>query len=90
MLIQWLLERRSTGRDCVIKAADFSGSPVFAGEMIYLPGEDGDVFVVRAGKEYDQVAINSIGERLMSTPAIANDTLFVKGERHLIALRNAQ
>ena len=63
----------------------FSGSPVIAGDTLYLPSEDGEIFVVRAGDEYQEVAINSIGERLMSTPAIANDTLFVKGEHHLFA-----
>ncbi len=68
----------------------FSGSPVVAGEMMYLPGEDGDVFVVQTAGEYREIAVNAIGERLMSTPAIANDTLFVKGERHLFAFRKSE
>ena len=38
---------------------------------LYLSGEDGDVFVVKAGPQFELVARNRMGQPLMATPAIA-------------------
>ncbi len=64
----------------------FSASPVAADGKIYLSSEDGDIFVVRCGPEFDLVAANSMGERLMATPAISEGTMYVRGELHLFAI----
>ncbi len=68
------------------QGSGFSGSPVAADGLIYLPSEDGDVFVVRAGPELELVAQNSMGELLMSTPAISDGMLFIRAHRHLYAV----
>jgi len=67
----------------------FSASPVAADGRIYLSSEDGDVFVVRSGRTFELLAKNPMGEPLMSTPALAGGTMFVRGERHLFAIGNA-
>ncbi len=54
---------------------------------IYLAGEDGDIFVVRAGARFELIARNPIGEPLMATPALSDGTMFVRGSRHLFAIR---
>jgi len=64
----------------------FSASPVAAGGKIYLPGEDGDIFVVQAGSEFELLTTNSMGERLMATPALSEGVLFVRGESSLFAV----
>jgi outer membrane protein assembly factor BamB len=64
----------------------FSASPVAADGRIYLSSEDGDIFVVRTGPAFQQVAKNPMGEPLMSTPALAGGTMYVRGERHLFAV----
>ena len=64
----------------------FSASPVAADGRIYLSSEDGDVFVIRAGRTFELLAKNPMGEPLMATPAIADGTLFVRGEKHLFAI----
>ena len=64
----------------------FSASPVAADDRVYLPSEDGDIFVVSAGRSYERVAANPMGERLMATPALAGGRMFVRGERHLFAV----
>ncbi len=66
----------------------FSGSPVAADGRIYLPSEDGDIFVIRAGTEFEMVAKNDMGERLMATPALSEGVMYVRGERHLFAVGN--
>ena len=55
----------------------FSASPVAADGKIYLPSEDGDVFVVAAGSEFKLVSQHSVGERLMATPALSHGTLYI-------------
>jgi hypothetical protein len=43
------------------------------------------MFVVTAG-EFSLVATNPMGEPLMTTPAIVDGTMYVRGERHLFAV----
>lgn len=64
----------------------FSASPVAAQGRIYLPSEDGDVYVVRAGATYELLATNRMGEALMATPAISDGVLIIRGQRHLFAV----
>ena len=47
---------------------------------------DGDVFVVKAGPTLEVSGRFPMGEPLMATPALAGDTMFVRGERHLFAI----
>lgn len=65
----------------------FSGSPVASDGRLYLPSEDGDIFVIRAGPKFEVLATNPIGELLMATPAISDGTLYVRAEQHLFAIR---
>lgn len=64
----------------------FTGSPVAADGRIYFPTEDGAIYVVQAGPEFQELAINQMGEVVMTTPAISEGTLFVRSLRHLWAL----
>jgi outer membrane protein assembly factor BamB len=64
----------------------FSASPVAADGRIYLTGEDGDIFVVRAGPKFELLAKNPVGELLMATPAISSGMMFVRAHRHLYAI----
>ena len=64
----------------------FSSSPVAADGRIYLSSEDGDMFIIRAGRSFELLGKNPMGEPLMATPAIAGGTMFVRGERHLFAI----
>jgi outer membrane protein assembly factor BamB len=64
----------------------FSASPVAADGRIYLSSEDGDIFVVRTGSAFEQLSKNPMGEPLMSTPALAGGTMYVRGQKHLFAV----
>jgi outer membrane protein assembly factor BamB len=64
----------------------FSSSPVASDGRLFLSSEDGDIFVVRGGPTFALVATNSMGEPIMATPAIAHRTIFVRTERHLVAI----
>lgn len=65
-----------------------TASPVAADGRVYFTTEDGDTLVVKTGKEYQLLARNAIGETCLASPAISNGTFFLRGQRHLFALRS--
>jgi outer membrane protein assembly factor BamB len=68
------------------KGSGFSASPVASDGRIYASSEDGDVFVVKTGAAFEVLAQNALGEPIMATPAIADGTLFVRGQKTLFAI----
>jgi len=68
------------------RGSGFSGSPVAADGVVYVPSEDGDVFAVRAGPDFEVLARNSLGELLMSTPAISDGRIYVRAHHHVFAI----
>jgi len=66
----------------------FSASPLASDGRLFLPGEDGDTFVVRAGREFGLIGTNSIPETVMATPAISDGMLFIRGHGHVFAISN--
>jgi outer membrane protein assembly factor BamB len=66
--------------------SSFSASPVAADGRLYLASEDGDVFVVKAGRQYELLSRNSMGQPLMATPALSEGMLIVRGENTIYAL----
>ena len=59
----------------------FSASPIAADGRLYFANEDGQVYVVRAGKEYVQIAVNEMAEPITATPAIADGLMVVRTVR---------
>jgi outer membrane protein assembly factor BamB len=71
----------------VAGGAGFSASPVAANGRLYLASEDGDVFVVKAGRTYELLGTNRMGEPLMATPAISGNTIIIRMLSALVAVR---
>jgi len=65
----------------------FSASPVAADGKVYCISEDGDVFVIKAGAEYEELAKNSMGEVVMASPAISDGFLIVRGQKNVYAIK---
>ena len=68
------------------RGGGFSGSPVAADGKLYFPGEDGDIFVVKAGADYKLISTNDMGELLMASPALSDSMMFVRAQHHLFAI----
>ena len=66
----------------------FSSSPLASDGRIYLLSEDGDMFVLRAGDTYDEIAKNSLGEMSLATPAADADSLYVRTQTKLYRIRS--
>jgi hypothetical protein len=64
----------------------FSASPVAADGRLYFANEDGDIFVARAGRTYQELAKNSMKEAIMGTPAISNGLIVVRTLGHVYGI----
>ncbi len=60
-----------------------SSSPVYADGKIYAQTEDGKGVVFKAGKHFEKLAANPLGERTLASYAVGDGALFIRGEQHL-------
>ena len=69
---------------------DYSASLLHAGGRIYFFNENAACTVIRAARQYEILANNSLGgERLMASPAAAGNSLFVRTEKHLYRIERS-
>lgn len=64
----------------------YTAAPVAADGRIYCVSETDGVRVVKAGPEFELLAVDPVGETCMATPAISDGSLFLRTEKHLVAL----
>ncbi|MBI4907608.1 MAG: PQQ-like beta-propeller repeat protein [Acidobacteria bacterium] len=64
----------------------FSASPVAAGGKLYFSSEEGEVYVIRAGPKFEQLAVNRMGEITMGSPAVSEGVLFFHTRGHIVAV----
>jgi outer membrane protein assembly factor BamB len=65
----------------------FTASLVAADGKIYFTSEDGDVYVVAAGRTFGLLATNPLGDTGMATPAISEGVLYFRTGRQLLAIK---
>jgi outer membrane protein assembly factor BamB len=65
----------------------FTASSVASGGKLYYTSEEGDVYVLKAGSEFQQLGKNSVGEVCMATPAISEGVLYFRTRSRLVAIR---
>ena len=68
----WFLQNGAT---CPATGGSFTGNHA-----------DGDIFVVKAGPQFELLKKNEMGEPLMATPAISGGLLLVRTEHHVWAI----
>jgi outer membrane protein assembly factor BamB len=68
------------------KAGSYSASPIAADGKVYFSSEDGEVFVIKAGAKFELLSTNPVGEVMMATPAISDGMIFIRSQKHLIAV----
>ena len=65
----------------------FAASPVGSDGKVYIPSEDGQVFVLKAGPVYEVIAINEMGSSVLATPAISEGRLFVRTQHEVVTIK---
>jgi outer membrane protein assembly factor BamB len=64
----------------------FTASAVAGDGKIFFTSEMGEVYVVKAGPEYELLATNEMNEICMATPAISGGNLYYRTKDHLVAI----
>ncbi len=64
-------------------SGNFSASPLFADGKIYFSSQEGKTTVIRPGREYNEVVVNSLDGQLMASPAVFEESLLLRSQSHL-------
>lgn len=75
------------GRLGVAKREGFSASPVALDGKVFFTNDDGETFVVKAGREFTLLHTNTLGEQTLASPALVDGTWYVRTASSLVALR---
>ncbi|MEO6034592.1 MAG: PQQ-binding-like beta-propeller repeat protein, partial [Verrucomicrobiota bacterium] len=67
---------------------NFSASPVAAEGRIYFQNEEGVGFVLKAGRIFELLSKNDLGERTLASAAMVNSALFLRSEFHLWRIKS--
>ncbi|MBS1834605.1 MAG: PQQ-binding-like beta-propeller repeat protein [Acidobacteria bacterium] len=87
--IVWALKMQ-TGEEVYggkrIKPGTYSASPVLADGKIYITSEDGVTTVLKAGPDFEVLAENNIDEYVLSSVAVSDGQIFLRGDKHLYCI----
>ncbi len=64
----------------------FGGSPVWVDGRLYCITMDGNVVVIRAGDQYELLAVNPLGEKSQATPAVADGRMYLRTYSQLFSI----
>ena len=64
-------------------------SPIAASGRIYIPDLQGNTLVMRTGPEPEVLGLNRLPSAISASPAVADDTLFLRTTDTLFALENS-
>jgi outer membrane protein assembly factor BamB len=65
----------------------FVSSPTLIGDLVFLFGNEGEVYILRATADEGRVvAENHLGEPCVTSPAVVNGRILIRGKEHLICI----
>jgi hypothetical protein len=53
---------------------------------VFFTNDEGETFVLKAGKEFDVLHVNKLGEKTLASPALLDGRWYFRTERHLICI----
>jgi len=65
----------------------FTASIIAADGKVYFTNEEGDVYVVKAGRTFELMSQNPLGGITMATPAVSEGTLYFRTSEKIIAVK---
>ena len=65
----------------------FSASPVVVNDELFFTNDDGETFVVKAGREFKLLHKNSLGERTLASPALVDGAWYWRTASSLVAIQ---
>jgi outer membrane protein assembly factor BamB len=69
-----------------LKPGVYSSSPVLADHKVYVVNEEGMTTVLRAGRNFEILAENSLDDLCLSSPAISDGQIFIRTAQFLYCI----
>jgi outer membrane protein assembly factor BamB len=66
----------------------FSASPVALDGKVFLTNDEGETFVIEAGREFRMLHVNRLGERTLASPALVDGRWYFRTGSSLLAIDN--
>ena len=66
-----------------------NSSPIAGDGRIYVSNNEGTTFVVKAGREFELLHTNSLGERITASPAVSGNQLFYRTDSHVYCIEES-
>lgn len=63
-----------------------NSSPIASDGRVYLSNNDGETFVVKAGRKFELLATNKLGERITASPAVAANDIFYRTDSQVFCI----
>lgn len=73
-------------RESIPEARGITASGVAADGKLYYSTEQGNVFVLKAGKTFEVLAKNQLDDVIMATPAISEQSIYFRTQHYLYAV----
>ena len=67
--------------------ASFTSSPWAYNGKIFALSEQGDTYVIRAGREFEVLGVNSLDDMAMASPAIVGDRLLIRTRTKVYSIK---
>ncbi len=64
----------------------FQASPSIVGDKVYLLSEKGVMYIIEAGREYKEIAVNELGENCYASPAFMDGRIYIRGVENLYCI----
>jgi len=64
------------------------GSPVYVDGKVILTGRDGTFSVAKAGSKFELLSQNKMSDIFSASPAISDETMYLRGWKNLYAIKN--
>jgi len=75
------------GRLGVAQREGFSASPVVVNDEVFFTNDDGETFVVKAGREFNLLHTNTLGERTLASPALVDGIWYWRTVGSIVAVQ---
>ena len=75
------------GRLGVAQREGFSASPVVVNGEVFFTNDEGETFVVMAGREFNLLHTNNLGERTLASPALVDGMWYWRTVSSLVAVQ---
>jgi outer membrane protein assembly factor BamB len=67
---------------------DYTASPIAADGKVFLASVNGKITVLKAGREWDVLGVNDLGDEIQATPALAGGRIYVRTRGTLYCFAN--